>query len=213
MRAARRHAMSRRSGPLTLNEDRTRQFVRDGRSGAPVARQIRREHAHRGGHERDQHRDHERVEGLGPEGPEDEPDDQAEGGGEDDAHGRGTLADGAAGRVVAVPAGRRRGPGPLRPGAARAERPQPRNASAISSTTSRTAAAGSAASPAARTSRLPTMTPSAPAAAACAACSGVAMPKPRATGAAVWAFARATTPANAADRPARSPVVPVTDTV
>src|SRR3954471_11938206 len=35
------------------------------RSGAPVARQVAREHVHRDGHQRDQHRDQERVERLG----------------------------------------------------------------------------------------------------------------------------------------------------
>src|SRR5215216_4238165 len=49
------------AGPaaLTLSEADRAEPPRDGRSGAPVARQIRREHAQRGGDERDQHREHE----------------------------------------------------------------------------------------------------------------------------------------------------------
>ena len=39
------------------------------------------------------------------------------------------------------------------------------------------------------------------------------MPNPSATGTAVWAFARATTAANVSASAARSPVVPVTETV
>ena len=74
-------------------------------------------------------------------------------------------------------------------------------------------APASTASVAARTSREPTITPSAPAAAAPAACSGVEMPKPTATGTGLCAFARASTDASEASTPARSPVVPVTETV
>src|SRR6185503_13340786 len=88
-----------------------------------------------------------------------------------------------------------------------------RSASAIPATTSRTAPGGSSDSPAARTRRLPTITPSAPASAAWEACSGVAIPKPSATGTSVCAFARPTTAANVSDSVSRSPVVPVTDTV
>ncbi len=45
------------------------------------------------------------------------------------------------------------------------------------------------------------------------ACSGVAMPKPRATGTSVAALARAMIASNRSASAARSPVVPVTDTV
>ena len=49
--------------------------------------------------------------------------------------------------------------------------------------------------------------------AACAACSGVEMPKPSATGTEVWAVARATISAKRSASAARSPVVPVSETV
>src|SRR5436190_21018731 len=63
---------------LTVNEVRPRRSARDGRSGAPVARHVRREHAQRHRHEGDQHREHEGVERLDADGPEDEPEDEAE---------------------------------------------------------------------------------------------------------------------------------------
>src|SRR3954469_10983949 len=136
------------------------------RSGAPVARQVRRDHAHRRGHEGDQHGEQEGVERLHAEGPEDEPEDEAERARDDDAHGAGN-ASGTGRRVAATP---HRGgrcdacPRPTwRP--PRWPRRYARRGAAIAATPSRTAAAGSPDSPAARTSREPTITPSAPASA------------------------------------------------
>ena len=135
-------------------------------------------------HQDDHDGDQEGVDGLGAGGPQDDPDGEAGGGGEDEAH------------VAANPSG---GPRRTRP------------------TRSRTASAAdraSGASAAARTRRLPTITPSAPAAAASARLLGRRDPEARGRRARRCAArARATTSAKASASAARSPVVPVTETV
>src|SRR5450755_4376954 len=134
-----------------------------------------------------QRRDQEAVEALHAQRPEDDPDAEARCHCEDQAHSAANPI--RVGRDMIPP--RRR---------------TQTSAAASARTISRTSFTGLPDSAAARTSRLPTITPCAPASAAAAACSGVAIPKPTATGTSVLARARPITAARSPSSAARSPV-------
>src|SRR5258706_9958846 len=80
----------------------------------PVAREVRLKHVHRGGDEGDHDGDQEAVDRLDAERPEDQPDDEAGGGGEDEAHGGRDLIE--ARRRTARPARAPLPAGPRPPG-------------------------------------------------------------------------------------------------